>query len=100
MENKYGKIFPFTKDIGKITKQTVEVVSFIPMETSMKVIGKTIKLMAKVFTTTMMVVVIQDNGLKTYSKALELRDGLMDHIMRANIEMGLSMEEENLFGLI
>ena len=44
--------------------------------------------MAKASTTTMMVVVIQDNGLKTYSKALELRDGLMDHIMRANIEMG------------
>lgn len=56
--------------------------------------------MEKVSTTTMMAVVILDNGLKMYRKVLGSRDGLMDHIMRDNIEMDLNMAEANLFGLI
>ena len=100
MENKYGKISPYTKAIGRTTKPTVEADLFILMETYMKVTGKMTRHMVKVSTTTMMAVVILDNGLKTYRKVLGSRDGLMDHIMRANIETDLNMAEASLFGLI
>ena len=100
VENKYGKISPSTKAIGRTTKRTAEDDLFIPMETYTKATGKMTRHMAKVSTTTMMAVVILDNGLKTYRKVLGSRDGLMDHIMRANIEMDLNMAGASLFGLI
>lgn len=44
--------------------------------------GKMIKPMAKVFTTTMMVQAIMVNGMKTFKKVLEYKNGPMDPPMK------------------
>jgi len=76
-ENKYGKIFPFMKVIGKIIKQMEEVDLFIQMVMFIKDNGRMIKLTEKVFIIIMMVQAIQANGSKISNRDMVYKSGPM-----------------------
>jgi hypothetical protein len=82
--NKYGRISHFMKAIGEITKLTEEEDLFIQMETFIKENGEMIKPMEKVFITTTMAPVTMENGIKTFRKVSELKNGPMDLHMKGN----------------
>ena len=75
--NKYGKISPSIRAIGRITRPMEEAGSSIPMETSTKANGKMIKPMAKESTIIMTAPAIQDNGFRIFRKVTESKNGLM-----------------------
>ena len=81
-ENKYGKTTPSIKATGSMTEPMEEADSSMPMETSIKASGKMIRLMVKESILKMMVLVIQENGLKIYSMDLVSKDGLIVHPTR------------------
>jgi hypothetical protein len=80
-----GKTSPFTKGIGRTTKQTAEVDLSIPMVTYIKVNGKTIRLTVEAFTITTMDPATLANGLKISNRAMEYKNGMTAHLTRGNL---------------
>ena len=80
--NKSGKTSPFMKGTGGITRPMAGEDSSTPMAMSMKESGKTTKPTAKVYTITTMAPATTGNGTKMSNKALESKNGPMDHLMK------------------
>lgn len=69
--NKYGKITPFMRAFGKMTRSTEGEDSSVPIATSMKAIGKMENTQAKEFSTMLMGPRIQVSGLPTSNTDME-----------------------------
>ena len=98
--SKSGKIIPSMKDTGSMIEQTAVEDSFMQMEMSMRDSGKTIKRMEEVFIQRLMDRTIQANGMRTFSKVLESKNGPTDLHMKENTSKDLSMEKVNSHGLM
>ncbi len=82
MENKFGKMDPFIREIGKTIWPMEKEDLFIQVAMSIKEIGLTIKLKEKEFIYTLTVRVIQGNGIKTNNMDLVNKNGLMEQNMK------------------
>jgi hypothetical protein len=80
--NKSGKTSLFMKATGEIIRPTAGGDLFTPTVMYMKGSGKMTKRMAKVFIITTMVPATMGNGMKTFNKDLEFKNGLMVHLMK------------------
>lgn len=56
----------------------------IPMEMFTKENGRTIKLTEEEFIIIMMGLVTQENGLRTFRRVMEFRNGMMGHLSKGN----------------
>jgi len=77
MENKFGKMDPYMKAIGKMIWRMAKEDSFIPAGMFMKVIGSMTKPKEKECIYISMVLAIQENGIKINSMVLAKKNGSM-----------------------
>lgn len=97
--SKSGKTILSMKDIGSTTGQTAEEDSFTPMEMCTRESGKTIKRMVGVSIPRSMDPTILVNGMRTFSKALALKNGPTVLRIRENISKDSNMAKESSLGL-
>jgi hypothetical protein len=82
MENKFGKMDPFIREIGKTIWPMEKEDLSIQVAMSIKEIGLMIKLKEKEFIYTLTARVIQGNGIKTNNMDLVNKNGLMEQNMK------------------
>ena len=98
VECKSGLMVQFMKVIGKKIKLMARVESFMRMDIFMKAIGKQEKLMASQTIHMQTVHVMKENGLMINNMEKEKKYGQMAQHLKEIIRMGLKMVSENSIG--
>ena len=98
--SKSGLMDLFTRDTGKMTKQMVEVVLFMPMVTYTTVTGKMTRHTAMEFTTTLMERGPKAGGSRTSNMARARKSGLTMHVTKVSTKMARSMVTVSSSGLM